>query len=210
MKIARWLAVLLLGVSAGCGGGDEGMAVPEDFGDNNPNVIVALGDSITAGIPGGGAPWPARLGALTGKTVSNAGVGGEESSGGAARISGVLRSRKPGYILIFYGANDAIMQRDTDRTLNNIRSMVTKAKANKTAPLLATLLPMIGEHGIYNSAAERISAGIHQIGSAEGVTVVDVAGEFGDPQNQLLPDGLHPNDLGNQTIALAFNDALPR
>lgn len=210
MKAVRWLAVLLLGLAAGCGGGDEGMAVPEDFGDNNPNVIVALGDSITAGIPGGGAPWPARLGALTGKTVVNAGVGGEESSGGAARIGGVLRSRKPGYILIFYGANDAIMQRDTDRALNNIRSMVAKAKANKTAPLLATLLPMIGEHGIYNSAAERISAGIHQIGGEEGVTVVDLAGEFGDPQNQLLPDGLHPNDLGNQIIALAFNDTLPR
>jgi lysophospholipase L1-like esterase len=209
MNVAKWLAIFGLGLAAGCGGGDDGMATPEDFGGNNPDVIVALGDSITAGVDGGGTPWPARLATLSGKTVVNAGVGGEESGGGANRIGSLLRARKPGYILIFYGANDAIMQHDIDRTLNNIRGMVAAAKANKTAPVLATLLPMVGEHVIYNSAAVRISTGIRQIGGEEGVPVVDLAGEFGDPQNQLLPDGLHPNDLGNQIIALAFADALP-
>ena len=85
---------------------------------------------------------------------------------------------------------------------------VLAAKANKTVPILATLLPMIGGHGIFTSAADRISNGIRDIASSEGVTLVDLNSEFGDPENQLISDGLHPNDTGNQIIALAFNDVL--
>ncbi|TAN36762.1 MAG: hypothetical protein EPN23_08105 [Verrucomicrobia bacterium] len=209
MKAVRFFAVLLLLGLMGCGGGDSGGSAPADFGGNHPNVVVALGDSITAGVEGGGAPWPARLASLSGKTLINAGIGGQESGDGLARIGGALAAYKPGYIIIDFGANDAIMLRDTDNTLANIRAMVGMAKAHKTVPILATLLPMIGEHGIYDSTAQRISAGISAIGKSEGVTVVDLKTEFTDPENQLISDGLHPSDLGNQIIALALNDALP-
>ena len=200
--------VMCLGV-VGCGGGDSSSAGSTDFGANDPNVVVALGDSITAGVDGSGTPWPARLAALSGKTVINAGIGGQESGAGLARIGSALAAYKPGYIIIDFGANDAIMLRDTDTALANIRAMVVAAKANKTVPILATLLPMIGEHGIYDSAARRISAGISAIASSEGVTLVDLNAEFSDPENLLISDGLHPNDQGNQVIALAFNDVLP-
>jgi lysophospholipase L1-like esterase len=43
---------------------------------------------------------------------------------------------------------------------------------------------------------------------AEGVALVDLQGEFGEGAGLLIGDGLHPNDAGNQLIALAFNDAL--
>ena len=210
MKLTHVLGLGLLVLAlAGCNGGGDSAAAP-DVGDNNPNVVVALGDSITAGVDGGGAPWPARLASLCGKTVINAGVGGEESGGALDRIGGLLAGAKPGYIIILTGANDAITGRSTDAAVANIHAMVLAAKANKTVPILATLLPMIGEHGIYNSAANRISAGVHDVASTEGVAVVDLNAEFTDPENQLIADGLHPNDLGNQIIALAFNDALPR
>lgn len=211
MKTVRTgLAGLLMLALAGCGGGDGASSAGSgaDFGSNDPQVVVALGDSITAGVDGSGAPWPARLAALSGKTVINAGIGGQESGAGLDRIGGALAAYKPGYIIIDFGANDAIMLRDTDNTLANIRAMVQAAKANKTVPILATLLPMVEGHGIYDSVAGRISAGIREIGSSEGVTVVDLNAEFTDPENQLISDGLHPNDTGNQIIALAFNDVL--
>ena len=97
-------------------------------------------------------------------------------------------------------------ERDTDNTLGNIRAMVQAAKANKTVPILATLLPMIEGHAIYDSVAGRISAGIRDIASSEGVTLVDLNAEFSDPASLLISDGLHPNDAGNQVIAAAFND----
>jgi lysophospholipase L1-like esterase len=195
---------------AGCGGGEDVTSAGSgaDFGNNNSNVVVALGDSITAGVDGGGAPWPGRLAALSGMRVINAGIGGQESGAGLARVGGTLAAYKPGYIIINFGANDAIMQRDTDQAIANIRAMVQAAKANKTVPIVSTLLPMVKGHLIYNSAAERISAGIRDVASSEGVTLVDLNGEFGDPESQLIGDGLHPSDAGNQLIALAFNEVL--
>lgn len=210
MRGVRWLVIFFVLGLMGCGGGDGGASTSTDIGDNNPNVVVALGDSITAGVDGGGAPWPARLASLSGKTVINAGVGGEESGHTLGRIGGLLSGAKPGYIIILIGANDAIVGKSTDAAVANIHAMVLAAKANKTVPILATLLPMIGEHGIFESTAERISAGVRDIGNTEGVAVVDLFAEFTDPVNQLIGDGLHPNDLGNQIIALAFHDVLPQ
>ena len=209
MKLRILVAGLLLMALAGCGGnGTTSAGSGADFGDNHPNVVVALGDSITEGVDGGGAPWPGRLGGVSGKTVINAGVGGEPSGGALSRCGGVLAAYKPGYLIILTGANDAIMGYSTDDAVEHIRAMVQAAKANKTVPIVATLLPMVEGHLIYNSAADRISAGVRSVASSEGVTLVNLNGEFGDPEHQLLSDGLHPNDIGNQIIAMAFNDVL--
>ena len=209
MTMKFFAAGLLMLALAGCGGGSGSSAGSgADFGSNDPHVVVALGDSITEGVDGSGAPWPARLASLSGKTVINAGVGGEPSAGALSRCGGLLANNKPGYLIILTGANDAIQSRDTDAAIANIREMVQLAKANKTVPIIATLLPMVEGHAIFDSAAERISAGVREIASSEGVTLVDLHGEFGDPENQLIFDGLHPNDTGNQIIALAFNDVL--
>ncbi len=210
MMTRNLMAGLLIVALAGCGGGDGTSSAGSgaDFGDNNPNVVVALGDSIVAGVDGGGAPWPARLGGLGGKRVINAGVGGEPSSGARNRLGGLLSAYKPGFLIILTGANDAIMGYSTDNATANIRAMVQAAKANKTVPIVATLLPMVGEHGIYDSAARRVSAGVGEVAGSEGVTLVDLNSEFGDPEHQLIGDGLHPNDAGNQLIALAFHDVL--
>ncbi len=205
----RMVAGVLLLALAGCGG--DGTATgggATNFGNNNGQVVVALGDSLVAGVPGGGAPWPARLAGLSGKTVINAGIGGEESSGALSRCGRLLAAYKPGYLLILTGANDAIMGYSTDNAVANIRAMVQKAKANGTVPVVATLLPMTGEHGLFDGSAQRISAGIRGVASSEGVALVDLQGEFGAGTGLLIGDGLHPNDAGNQLMALAFNDAL--
>jgi len=211
MPVLAWLPAVLLWVAAGCGGGDGGnqAPVPADFGDNNPNVVLAFGDSITAGVEGGGAPYPARLAALSGKTVINSGVGGQESGAGLARLGGALAANKPGYICILYGANDVIMGRDQNSTIANLADMLQQAQANKTVPMIATLTPMLGEHGPWTSAVDRLNDAIRNLASATGTTLVDLNAEFGDAETLLLGDGLHPNDQGNQIIALAFNDALP-
>ena len=188
-------------ILAGCG-------APPDIGNNNPNVVVALGDSITAGTTGDGTPYPAQLAWLSGKTVINAGIGGERAADGLSRIGGVLATNKPGFILILYGAGDAIKRTDSEAAVASVRDMVRQAKANKTVPIIATLPPMIGSHAGWEPRAERISAGIRDIARQERVPLVDMKEEFPDPRQQLMPDGLHPNSLGNRSIARAFNAAL--
>jgi acyl-CoA thioesterase-1 len=172
-------------------------------------VVVALGDSITQGVDGGGTPWPARLAALDGKTVINAGIEGTESSDGVARIQDLLLEYQPGYITILYGANDVIMGADQSFTIGNLTAMIQMARANKTVPILATLTPSYGEHAIWDSTIQRLNDAIRTLASNENVTLVDLAAEFGNNPDLFISDGLHPNDQGNQIIALAFNDAIP-
>ena len=67
---------------AGCGGddGDGGGGAGKPASGNDPNLVVCIGDSLTAGINCEGAPYPSRLAGMCGKTVLNLGVGGVSSA----------------------------------------------------------------------------------------------------------------------------------
>ena len=197
------LVVFISGCEDGGGGSGDG-----DIGGNNPNVVVCLGDSITEGAPGGGAPFPARLVGLTGKAVINEGRGGEKSGGGA-RVRSVLRSRKPAAMTILFGANDLIQGESMEGTIANLSSIISACRENKTKPVLATLTPMVAGHELWAGGVVMLNAQIRALASAEGVHLVDLEREFGSEPGMLLTDdGLHPSDLGNQVIAGAFAGAL--
>ena len=215
-KHTFWFTLLaLVGIlSVGCnsdGGGDDGGSSKQDFGDNNPNRVVALGDSITEGICApDGAPYPSRLAGLSGKEVINQGGCGERSAGGASRIGGGLSRYKPGYIVILYGANDAIYAMGSEQLINNLRNMCNAAIANKTVPILMTCTPMYDSHAFAAGTVGSYNQPIRDLGKEMGVKVVDLANEFGTERSFLQPDGLHPSDSGNQLIALSVNDRLPK
>lgn len=181
-----------------------------DFGDNDRNKVVALGDSITAGgeCRDEGQSYPSRIAGITGLKVINAGVSGESSGGAADRAGGVLSKNKPGFMLILTGHNDAIFDRDYNEVMGNIRSIVRKAKDNKTVPILATLVPINAPRVWATGPAEDYSAGIRKMANEEGVQLVDLEKEFGLDES-LQCDGLHPNSSGSAIIANAFADKLP-
>ena len=216
MKRSAWnrvmvgrTALLLTGYLTACedsgGGGGGGVG---DVGSNNPDVYAAVGDSITYGGNGGGAPYPPRLAGITGKTVSNHGVPGAESGDLVGDVGNILANETPAAVLILLGANDVINGAPHDVTINNLRSMIQQAKANNTVPVIATLTPMIYVHDIFNGSAQELSSLIRDLASSEGANLVDLESEFGSGEGLLLGDGLHPNEVGNQIIAEAFADAL--
>ena len=196
---------------AGCdfGGGGGGGGSSWDFGSNDTAVVVCIGDSITEGTCApAGAPYPSRLGAMSGKSVANEGVCGALSDDGVGRVGGLLKSYKPGYLCIFYGANDATRGHSVSDVIANLRSMVQSAKSNKTLPLIATLLPMYDSHGLFDGNAEDISNAIRTMAKEEGARLVDLRAEFGSDRTLIQEDGLHPSDTGTQIIAAAFNDKI--
>ncbi len=208
----KYSALLVAGLMTGCmltagcdddgdgNGGDAG-----DIGNNNPAVVVCLGDSLTEGTPEGGVPFPARLAAQTGKTVINAGSGGEKASGGAARANSVLQKYKPAAMTILYGANDVIQGHSSAETIASLGSIIAACRNNQTRPILATLPPMVAGHAIWNGGVLALNEQIRSLASSEGVTLVDLEQEFGsEPYMLLAPDGLHPNDTGNMVIADTF------
>jgi lysophospholipase L1-like esterase len=202
-----------VGIVTGCellggGGGGGGGGGLGDIGDNNPSLYVALGDSTTDGNNGGGAPYPPRLAAITGKTVNNMAAQNEYSSGGASKVGAVLASQKPAAVLFQLGAVDLINGHSVDSIIGNLRSIIQQCKANKTIPVVATLQPMIGPHSRWSRVTKDLNNQIRSLASSEGARLADVEAKFGDGTNLILDDGLHPNEEGNQVMAQAFADAL--
>lgn len=208
------LGVIVVAVMAsltGCellGGGGGGGGGVGDIGDNNPNLYVALGDSTTDGNNGGGAPFPPRVAAMTGKTVENHAQQNEYSGGGASKVGGILASEKPAAVMFLLGAVDIINGVGNDAIIGNLRSIIDQCKANKTVPVMATLQPMIYSHARFNGAVKDLNAKIRDLASQEGARLVDLESAFGDGSAYILDDGLHPNEAGNQLMADKFAGAL--
>ena len=205
-------AIVTIGLLAGCdgggGGGGGGGGDLGDIGDNNPDLYVALGDSTTDGNNGGGDPYPPRLAAITGKTVNNLAQQNQSSGGAAGQVGGVLVNQKPAAVLFQLGAVDLINGRGIDGIIGNLRSIIQQCKANKSVPVIATLQPMIGRHSAWASSTRELNRRIRNLASEEGARLADIEAAFGDGSGLILPDGLHPNEEGNQVMAETFADAL--
>jgi acyl-CoA thioesterase-1 len=106
------------------------------------SVIVALGDSLTAGL--GVAPdeaYPARLEARLRREgfayrVINAGVSGDTSAGGLRRVDWVLRA-KPEIVIVALGANDGLRGQSPQVMRDNLEAIVARLQAAGARVLLA-------------------------------------------------------------------------
>ncbi len=199
------LCALML--SAGCENKDNNPASGHDFGDNDQNLYVAMGDSITEGYLASTA-YPAILSGMLGKPVINVSIGGGQSWQGASMVESTLANYKPGFLLIYFGANDMIHSHDQSETIGNLRAMIVAAKANKTIPVIATCTPMMWSHEAFDGSISVLNGMIKDLASSEGAILVDLGGAFKGHPEYLNEDGLHPNDLGQQVIAAEFRDAL--
>ncbi|NCC25421.1 MAG: arylesterase [Deltaproteobacteria bacterium] len=112
---------LALALAWGCGSSPESSIRP--LGPDS--VILAFGDSLTRGT---GAPpeksYPEVLSEALGLTVVNAGVPGEVSAEGRARIPGLLDRHQPDLVILCHGGNDFLRRLDEGRTRENISAML--------------------------------------------------------------------------------------
>lgn len=101
------------------------------------DIVLAFGDSLAYGT---GATeeqsYPAMLAALTKLNVVRAGVPGEITSQGLARLPTLLAEHKPKIVLLCLGGNDMLRKLD-DKTIDrNLREMVSMARAQGAAAVL--------------------------------------------------------------------------
>jgi len=163
-----------------------------------PQILV-FGDSLTAGhgLPADAA-FPARLEARlkaegVGLHVVNAGVSGDTTAGGLARLDWALAD-KPDIVILELGANDALRGIDPKLVRANLDAMLDKIQAKGAKVLLMGMRapPNWGED--YQHEFERIYP---ELAQEHGVTLYPffLEGVAMDPKlNQ--PDGLHPNEKG--------------
>lgn len=165
-------------------------------------LVLAFGDSLTAGygLPPGES-FPDRLGQALEQsglavTIVNAGVSGDTSSGGRARLGWTLDGldRPPDLAILALGANDALRGIDPAITRRNLNAMIETLKARDVPILLAGMLapPNLGpDYGdAFNSLYPDLAA---QHAVALYPFLLD--GVAADPRlNQA--DGIHPNPQG--------------
>ncbi|NLD89232.1 MAG: hypothetical protein GX634_02660 [Lentisphaerae bacterium] len=200
------LAVFVAGGPlAGCDDGDDKLE-NRNPGNNDLQVVVAFGDSITNGKHCNCTPYPARLSGLIGKTVHNAGIPGSRATSSTGRAQQLINQRRPAFMLILYGVNDIIMGGSVDGILAALNEMVAICKNNNVVPVLATYPVPITDHQVFGPGTLALNAGIRSVASSQGIRCVDLEREFGGDPSLYLSDGLHPNDAGTQIIAMAFAD----
>jgi acyl-CoA thioesterase I len=172
-------------------------------------VILAFGDSLTAGfgLPAADA-FPAQLEArLTalgvGARVINAGVSGDTTADGLARLDWALAD-KPDLVILELGANDMLRGIDPNVVRGNLAAMIAKIQRAGATVLLAGMkaAPNWGE--AYQKSFDRIYPDLAQ---AHRVALYPffLDGVAMDPQLS-QPDGLHPNARG---VAIVVDHIAP-
>lgn len=183
----------------------EALAEPME----TPLKIVGFGDSLMAGylLPAGDA-FPQQLElALDGRGynifIDNAGVSGDTTSGGLARLDWSVPEGTD-LVILELGANDALRGIAPELTEANLDEMLSKLKERNIPVILAGMLapPNMGEtyaaafNPIYPRLAQKHNVPLYPF-FLDGVTT----------QTQyLLEDGMHPNQAG---IAVMVTNFLP-
>jgi acyl-CoA thioesterase-1 len=164
-------------------------------------VIVAFGDSLTAGVAG--RSYPEQLQDLLDQhglkyRVDNQGVSGDTTADGLARIKAVIAA-KPELVILEFGGNDGLRGVPVDSIRANLEAMITRLReANERFVLLGITLPP-------NYGPEYVKSFTQMY--------PELAHKYHIPllpfflahvyQNRALmqSDGIHPNGDGNRVLA---------
>jgi acyl-CoA thioesterase-1 len=173
------------------------------------NLVLALGDSLTAGYrlkpeQSFASRLEARLQARRpGSRVINAGVSGDTSAGGLARLPRLLdrQTRRPDLCLVELGANDAIRAIDPATTQANLDRILAELSSRGVPALLAGVVAP----AFLGSYANRFNAVFADVAARQGVPLYPsfLAGVAGRP-GLVLADGLHPNAAAVDLVAAAI------
>jgi acyl-CoA thioesterase-1 len=178
-------------------------------GNKAPTVIVALGDSLVAGYQlQPEDAFPAQLKRALEKEhyavkMINAGVSGDTSSDGRARLPWVLK-HKPEMVIVELGANDMLRGLPPQLVRDNLEAVLKELDAAHIKILLCGMKAPANLGAAYQQQFDAIypalAAQYHAV-----LYPFFLAKTYNNPELK-LEDGLHPNARG---IAAITQDILP-
>lgn len=193
------LAVFLLGTV-----GDPGRrTVPSAQAQGKERVIVAFGDSLTAGLGVAASEgYPAVLEEKLKEAgfsyrVVNSGVSGETTAGGLRRVDWVLRSR-PEIVVLELGANDGLRGLDLIQTEKNLAGIIERLQEAGVEVILAGMKmpPNYGKE--YTEGFEKI---FPRLAARYRLTLIPFFLDGVAAQSNLnQADGIHPTGQGYRVI----------
>ncbi|MDH5784824.1 MAG: arylesterase [Chromatiales bacterium] len=191
-------ALLLAAILVGCSDGPKLPPLAENA------VILAFGDSLTYGTgTTRELSYPAILQQLSGRRVVNAGIPGEQTSGGLARLNYVLDEVEPQLMILCLGGNDMLRKKDLQLAAENLQKMVEISR-EKGVPVLLLGVPRPALFGMesaefYHELAETLSLPL------EADIIPEVLSD-----KELKSDQIHPNAEGYRLVAEAIYKKLQK
>jgi lysophospholipase L1-like esterase len=194
------------------------------------SVIVAMGDSTTAGTPAFKSPREAPPGgsgdetsqyaywlmkAHPGWDVINQGINAQRSDQIAARFEEDVLAKKPAVVVIIAGVNDVYQGRPAQHVKDQLAAMYKRAHDAGIRVVAGTIIPYNTATPDQNARMRDINDWIRAQGRGDpGVLVVDTraAVAAADDPDKLAssPDTLHPDAAGYRKMADALAPAIER
>lgn len=196
--LSVWLLIVSLTLLPACGDSSQ-----TSLRSLSPDaVILAFGDSLTFGT--GADPqtesYPAILTELSGRTVINAGVPGEVSREGLARIETLLTQHQPQLVLLCHGGNDLIRKLSESELRQNLTGMVERIRAHGAEVVMLS----VPKPGLFLKAAPVYQEVAHALQvPLENDIIPDI-----ESDTALKADPIHPNARGYRLLAERMHELL--
>ena len=123
--------------------------------------------------------------------VINASVSGETTSGGLARLPGLLDKHEPEVVLIALGGNDGLRGLPVSRMAENLRAMLGRTQA---AGAEAALFEMRIPSNYGATYTDRFRAAFTRVAEAEDAVLIPfLLADIAEDPEAFLDDGIHPS-----------------
>lgn len=194
----RWLAAAALAALALAACGNKVAQLPQLAASD---VIVAFGDSLTYGTGASEQEsYPLVLGSLLGRQVVRAGVPGEVTAQGLARLPEVIEEHRPKLVIVCLGGNDMLRKVKEAEIRSNLKAIVKTLKEQG----IGVVLVGVPKPALITGPAEFYA---------------EIAKEFGIPYEKrvvtsvlyapdMKSDPIHPNAKGYRRMAEALAELL--
>lgn len=166
-------------------------------------VVAFLGDSLTAGYGlSVSEAYPALLERMLGITAINAGVSGNVTADGLARLDRDALAHRPRVVVVALGINDQLRRLPAQQSLKNLEEICRRVRQSGARLLLAHVSPPIGQ--------DSLLSGVRALARQYQAELVDnlLRGIITAPDLRL--DMVHPNARGHQKMAERLRPALER
>jgi lysophospholipase L1-like esterase len=190
-------------------------------------MVVALGDSTTAGTPAFLSPLEAPpdgrgdpksqyaywlMKARPEWTALNRGVNGERADEIRARFGRDVEANNPRAVIVLAGVNDVYQGRALEDAEKDLLWMYRRAKKIGVVPVAATVLPFDLATADQDRRLDELNTWIKKASRDEKIPFCDAARAVADPKNPRRlkdsPDGLHPGVAGYRALGEALAKAL--
>ncbi|MBL4623487.1 MAG: arylesterase [Immundisolibacteraceae bacterium] len=167
-------------------------------------AIVVLGDSLSAGyqLPADHA-WPALLELELREQkfkfkVINAGISGDTTAGGLARLPQLLSKYHPHCLIVELGANDGLRGLSLQQAERNLADIIEQGLASGSRVLLVGMQIPTNFGPRYSNYFQQMYPRLSQRYSISLMPFLFAS--LDENPNLFLADMLHPNSLGQQLL----------